>query len=149
MAEQREKFGLNRGGRPKTGLVQNPVSIPTLAEAGINKSLAQRARKAAAMTDGKFDNLVESTRETIERGVEKERRRGNKRAKGGRKKAQLHNSDPSEKPNSNAPDKEAICTSPSQPAPDLDAAQADGRHAHEVMPGVNAELETPANLAQR
>ena len=49
MEEQRETVGLNEGGRPKTGSRDDPVSKPTLADAGIDKHLADRARRAFAM----------------------------------------------------------------------------------------------------
>jgi hypothetical protein len=49
---QREAVGLNAGGRPtKTGFSENPVSKPTLSDAGINKNLADRARKLAKMSE--------------------------------------------------------------------------------------------------
>jgi hypothetical protein len=64
MAAQKTTVGLNKGGRPKkTGLAENPVSTEakpaTLAESGIDKNLAQRARSAAAMTDDEFKAVVE------------------------------------------------------------------------------------------
>jgi hypothetical protein len=47
MAEQKASVGLNEGGRPKkTGLPKNPVSPPSLAEAGIDKNLADRAARS-------------------------------------------------------------------------------------------------------
>lgn len=51
MQAQKETVGLSQGGRPeKTGSNSNPVSKPaTLAEAGIDKNLADRARKLAAV----------------------------------------------------------------------------------------------------
>jgi hypothetical protein len=36
MAEQKATVGMNEGGRPKTGSPADPVSVPTLAEAGID-----------------------------------------------------------------------------------------------------------------
>jgi hypothetical protein len=66
MQAQKETVGLNKGGRPKTGFVENPVSSkPTLAEAGINKNLAQRARTAAAMPASDFEVAKESKRKSI------------------------------------------------------------------------------------
>ncbi len=48
IAEQRETVGLAQAGRPKIGLQENPInSTPTLAQAGIDKNLANRARKLA------------------------------------------------------------------------------------------------------
>ena len=47
MAAQRDAGMMDVGGRPKTGLRENPV--PTLADAGIDKNLADRARKLAGV----------------------------------------------------------------------------------------------------
>jgi hypothetical protein len=59
MKEQKKTVGLNSGGRPKTGLSDNPVSFkPTLAEAGIDKNLAHRARGLAAMSEKEFKEQV-------------------------------------------------------------------------------------------
>jgi hypothetical protein len=58
MKAQKETVGLNQGGRPKTGLLENPVSepkLPTLAEAGIDKNLANSARKEAAKSKEQFE----------------------------------------------------------------------------------------------
>lgn len=70
MQEQDDAVGLSKGGRPKTGLVSNPVSpdpkpapVPTLAEAGIDKNLAQRARTYAAVPEEKFEKLLTDKRE--------------------------------------------------------------------------------------
>jgi hypothetical protein len=66
MRKQKETVGLNEGGRPKTGFSGNPVSSkPTLAEAGIDKNLADRARKFAAMPEEEFKEAVEAKREVI------------------------------------------------------------------------------------
>jgi hypothetical protein len=55
MAEQPK----NEGGRPKTGLPKNPVSdAPTLAQVGIDKNLANRARNAAKLTEDQFEARV-------------------------------------------------------------------------------------------
>jgi hypothetical protein len=60
IAAQRDAVGLNEGGRPKkTGLSENPVSkSATLAEAGIDKNLADRARKLAAVPEKKFETML-------------------------------------------------------------------------------------------
>jgi hypothetical protein len=64
---QKETVGLNRGGRPKTGFSENPVSDQpgTLAEAGIGKNLAHRARQAAAMPEAEFKAAAEAKREAV------------------------------------------------------------------------------------
>jgi hypothetical protein len=64
MKKQKETVGLNEGGRPKTGFSKNPVSSkPTLAEAGINKNLANRARTLAAMSEKEFKETVKAKRQ--------------------------------------------------------------------------------------
>jgi hypothetical protein len=67
MAAQKTTIGVNKGGRPKTGFCENPVSEKpaTLTEAGIDKNLAHRARKAAAMTSREFEAAKEAKRETV------------------------------------------------------------------------------------
>jgi hypothetical protein len=66
MQAQKETVGLNKGGRPQTRFVENPVSSkPTLAEAGIDKNLAHRARTAAAMPASDFEVAKESKRKSI------------------------------------------------------------------------------------
>ena len=57
MQEQRESVGLSEGGRPaKTGSQSDPVNQPpTLSESGIDKHLADRARKTAAIPDDEDD----------------------------------------------------------------------------------------------
>jgi len=52
MQEQKERFGLNKGGRPnKPHPGPDAVKIPTLAEVGIDVHLADKARKLAAMPE--------------------------------------------------------------------------------------------------
>jgi N6-adenosine-specific RNA methylase IME4 len=72
MEEQKETVGLAPAGRPskKIGFSENPIT-PTLAEAGIDKNLANRARKFAAMDETSFSELVADTRDTVQRGVER------------------------------------------------------------------------------
>jgi hypothetical protein len=65
MQAQEETVGLNQGGRPKTGSTENPVSRPTLAEAGINKNLAHRARTAAAMSEAEFEKAKRTERTIV------------------------------------------------------------------------------------
>jgi len=55
IAAQKETVGLNVGGRPKTGTLEEPVSRPgTLAEAGIDKKLSSRAQKISAIPPAAF-----------------------------------------------------------------------------------------------
>jgi len=67
MQQQRETVGLNKGGRPKTGIREIPVSDqpPSLADAGIGKNLAQKARAAAALSDEEFQAKVATTLEVV------------------------------------------------------------------------------------
>lgn len=78
IAEQKAAEGLNKGGRPaeKTGSEKEPVSspvlksapktVPTLAEAGIDKKLSSRAQKLAAVPDEQFEAEVADWRGRIE-----------------------------------------------------------------------------------
>lgn len=76
---QRKSVGLNKG-TLRRGLRKNPRGDerPTLSEAGIDKNLAHRGRKFAAMTDKQFASLEAQAREQIEnftvRRVNKARR---------------------------------------------------------------------------
>jgi hypothetical protein len=76
MKEQKETVGFNEGGRPKTGLSENPVlPKPTLASQGIDKNLAHRARKLAALPRKEFEEVVETKREAAEKRIEKPARK--------------------------------------------------------------------------
>jgi hypothetical protein len=69
---QRKTVGLSRGGRPKTGVLVTPVSEkPTLAEAGIDKNLAKKARAAAAMTEKEFTDAVAAKRDGVSKSPAK------------------------------------------------------------------------------
>jgi hypothetical protein len=67
MAAQKETVGFSKGGRPKTGIPENPVlgKPPTLAEAGIGKNLAAKARKAAAMPEAAFEEAKQAKRDEV------------------------------------------------------------------------------------
>jgi hypothetical protein len=67
MQQQKETIGLNKGGRPKTGVRETLVSDqpPTLADAGIGKNLAKRSRAAAALSYEEFQAQVDAKRETV------------------------------------------------------------------------------------
>jgi hypothetical protein len=69
MAAQKEAIGVNKGGRPKLGPAEDPVleeeKPGTLEDAGIDKKLADRARKAAAVPPEQFEEIVEETRQAI------------------------------------------------------------------------------------
>src|SRR5690348_1055042 len=68
MEAQRETVGLAPAGRPKEiGSNADPIiRPPTLAEAGIDKHLADRARKYAAVPEQEFENILADRRERIE-----------------------------------------------------------------------------------
>jgi len=66
MAAQRDTVGLAPAGRPKIGLDDNPISKPvTLAEAGIDKNLADRARKYAAVPEKDFEARLADYRQRV------------------------------------------------------------------------------------
>src|SRR6185312_4048194 len=66
MAVQREKVGLASGGKPyqSTGSAADPVR-PTLADAGIDKHLADRARKLAAIPKQEFDTKIVEAQQRV------------------------------------------------------------------------------------
>jgi len=68
MAAQRDSVGLAPAGRPeKIGSNPDPIiRPPTLAEAGIDKHLADRARKYAAVPEQEFEDILADRRERIE-----------------------------------------------------------------------------------
>lgn len=66
---QAATVGLHEGGRPKTGLPDNPVSKPTLASQGIDKNLANQARVLGRMSDSEFEETVADARDTVTRVV--------------------------------------------------------------------------------
>jgi hypothetical protein len=67
MKEQPKASGGEHGGRkPKDGIRKNPSNAKaTLSEAGIDKNLANRSRKAAAMSEEKFERQIQEGREAI------------------------------------------------------------------------------------
>jgi hypothetical protein len=69
MQVQRETFGLNKGGgdqRSDHRGIQNPGDPPTLAEAGIDKNLAKKARAAAAaMSEAEFKEAAKAKRDAV------------------------------------------------------------------------------------
>lgn len=73
MKIQAETVGLNKGGRPskKTGVSETPVSKPTLDENDIDKNLAKRARKAAALPPEEFEAQVQEAKAAAARSIAK------------------------------------------------------------------------------
>lgn len=69
MATQRAVVGLHEGGRPSANRVSEK---PSLAENGIDKNLANRARKLHALPADEFERVVSEGREAVERGVERQ-----------------------------------------------------------------------------
>jgi hypothetical protein len=76
MAAQRGSVGFNTGtaglGRPAIGGSERDVpNLPTLEAAGIDKHLADRARKMAAIPETEFDGIVSGWRDRIEQENER------------------------------------------------------------------------------
>lgn len=74
MAAQRDAGEMAKGGQPhqSTGLQKNPVAAPpTLAEVGIDKNLADRARKYAAIPEGEFNGIVSDWKGRVEQENER------------------------------------------------------------------------------
>jgi hypothetical protein len=66
MAAQRDAGLLAQSGpKPVFGSQADPNSQPTLADAGIDKHLADRARKMAAIPADEFDGIVSDWRERV------------------------------------------------------------------------------------
>lgn len=68
MAEQKETVGLAKGGQPyqSTGSISDPVDkVPTLAQVGLDKHLADRARKMAAIPAAKRESMIGEWRERL------------------------------------------------------------------------------------
>jgi N6-adenosine-specific RNA methylase IME4 len=68
MAEQARMVGKAKprgSNQYKERVARKPDALPTLAEAGIDKNLAHRARRAAAMTPKAFDQVVQAAREGV------------------------------------------------------------------------------------
>jgi hypothetical protein len=74
MAQKRAEEGVNRGaaqpGVGKRGLLKNPryeespiAALPTLADQGIDKNLAVRARRLAAVAEADFEATLDEHRE--------------------------------------------------------------------------------------
>jgi uncharacterized protein YdiU (UPF0061 family) len=92
---QKETVGLNPGTRPSRehgGTMMEPPSIPTLADAGIDKKLSARSQKVAALPEGVVGAFLAKARETerpastndllkFNRKVERSRREDEDRAR--------------------------------------------------------------------
>ncbi|WP_246725533.1 MT-A70 family methyltransferase [Beijerinckia sp. L45] len=66
MADQRGTVGLSRGAAERAAGSDETRAKPTLAEAGIDKNLADRARRYAAVPEEKFEELLADRRKRIE-----------------------------------------------------------------------------------
>jgi hypothetical protein len=64
--QQRKSVGLNTGTRGSKVKGARVSEKPTLAEAGIDKNLAHRARSAAAMSEKDFEEHVKEHREMVQ-----------------------------------------------------------------------------------
>ncbi len=66
MEEQKKTIGLNKGGKSEhRNRVSKKPGKPTLGSQGIDKNLADRSRKAAAMPEQQFEQKVQEDREQI------------------------------------------------------------------------------------
>ena len=63
MMQAQKDAGLLNTGRPEKRGPSNPVSKPTLEDAGIDKNLAKRARKLAASSNEEFEAVIDEWRE--------------------------------------------------------------------------------------
>ena len=89
IAAQKASVGLARPGRPKNGSDVDPIATPaTLAEAGIDKHLADRARRLAKLSEPDFAahvatwrGRVESETERVTKHLFREGDRADKRAR--------------------------------------------------------------------
>jgi N6-adenosine-specific RNA methylase IME4 len=70
MAAQKEVVGTAQGQRSDLGF--RKTQVPTLTDAGIDKSLAHRARKLHALSKDALQRVITEGREAIERGVERQ-----------------------------------------------------------------------------
>jgi phage N-6-adenine-methyltransferase len=76
MQAQREAVGLSKGGGTganqyrAAGLRKNPAANPTLADAGIDKNLAHRARKLSKLDDELFETKVTETISRAQAAIE-------------------------------------------------------------------------------
>jgi hypothetical protein len=66
--EEARKAGLFRQGRQPKNPPEGEISRPTLADAGIDKKLAQRAKDRSSIADQAFEMMVRSTRERLAAG---------------------------------------------------------------------------------
>jgi hypothetical protein len=81
MAAQKEDIGFNAGtagrGRPILGGVSDTPpktdGRPTLAEAGIDKNLAKKARLAAALSEEEFEEVKEAKQEAVRAPLKRSR----------------------------------------------------------------------------
>lgn len=69
MLTQKESVGVNRGAA--TRVIEKPASPPSLSDAGIDKNLANRARKMAAIPQARFEGMLGEWRERIEQENER------------------------------------------------------------------------------
>lgn len=97
--EQKATFVLasgKEGKRKSLGLGNNPSDRPTLAEAGIDKNLANEGRKLGALSEEEFARAIESARQAVGtviknalRTDDKAERRANRESELGEKQAAL------------------------------------------------------------
>lgn len=71
LTEQKRDGILSRGGRPKTGTDEEPVSKVTLEELGIDKKLSARSQKVGGIAERAFEAMIARTRQRIADGAGK------------------------------------------------------------------------------
>lgn len=71
LTEQKRDGILSRGGRPKTGQDEQPVSKVTLDDLGISKELSARSQKVGGIAERAFEAMVARTRQRIADGAGK------------------------------------------------------------------------------
>jgi hypothetical protein len=62
---QKTTVGLAAPGRPKIGVADTPISIPTLESLGIDKNLAKRVRAIGAIAADDFEARIDRTRKAV------------------------------------------------------------------------------------
>ena len=65
MRAQGETVGFCPPGRKPIGSADDPISSPSLAGAGIDKHLADRARKLRDKSDAEFEEFIRDTRAEV------------------------------------------------------------------------------------
>jgi N6-adenosine-specific RNA methylase IME4 len=87
--EQKATVGLVKGGRQSNRVMKKPSSIPTLADAGIDKNLANEGRKLGALSEREFEKAITTAREAVGRVVKDALRQDDKKERRAEREAEL------------------------------------------------------------